>query len=539
MRYLIFFLTFTLSLFSSEIALREVILCSDANDASLPNNGAQGIYLNGILPPSDPTPLRNELQRILIGHHPTEERLAQAEAAITNFYKDNCHPLVLVRIPEQNISDGILKIEVKESTICRVTFCGNCYYDECQLRKYICAQEGEYLDIGLLEKDLVWINRNPFRDVFLVMQPGDEDYTTNLQFVTKDYRPYRFFAGSDNTGYEATGEYRLFGGIRLGNLFNLDHQLSYQYTTSTDFGRFFAHTGQYVIPLPCRHLLDFYGGYSGIRAFVPLTGMTNKGHTWQFSGRYVIPFCSDPCFNHEMRVGFDYKHSDVNLILDAIPILGNETVITQLALGWAGSYENPIANTGFELLWFISPGDIFAHQSDKDYQTLRPFADSTYTYVRGSITPLFALPYCMEAVVRTEFQLASENLLSSEQFGLGGLDTVRGYDQRILNTDNGFFLSGELRSPPYKPLSCKLPLEDQYERLQLLGFVDYGLGTNHKALPGQKNFFYLLSTGLGFRYYYNYHVSIRLNWGYPIHKDIADNIHQNNSTINYSAVISF
>lgn len=46
--------------------------------------------------------------------------------------------------------------------------------------------------------------------------------------------------------------------------------------------------------------------------------------------------------------------------------------------------------------------------------------------------------------VRSQGQIASRNLLSSEQLGLGGLYTVRGYDERILNTDNGLFLSGEL-----------------------------------------------------------------------------------------------
>ena len=40
--------------------------------------------------------------------------------------------------------------------------------------------------------------------------------------------------------------------------------------------------------------------------------------------------------------------------------------------------------------------------------------------------------------------LSNCNLLGSETFGLGGYDTVRGYDQRDINTDDGLLLSGQI-----------------------------------------------------------------------------------------------
>lgn len=499
----------------------------------------EGVYFCNVCPPGPSRSLENQLCAILIGQPLTKERILEAQQAIVCYYKEYGHPLVLVYIPEQKISKGILNIVVIESKIGNICFTGNCHFSACQLQKNLRLQECDYIDLNIAQQDLIWINRNPFRNVFLVLDPGEEEYTTNLRFITEDYRPYRLFVGSDNTGYESTGKERLFAGIRLGNLFLRDQQLTYQYTTSADFGRFYAHTAQYIVPFPWRHLIDFYGGYSGIRAVMPIDGMTSRGHAWQASVRYVIPFCARGCYNSEVRLGLDYKQTDVNLILDAIPILGNQTVITQLALGYYGSYQHHIANTSFEFLLFYSPGDIFPHQSDRAYQTLRPFAESDYVYFRGAIIPLFTLPNCSEIVVKSEFQWANQNLLSSEQFGLGGLDTVRGYDQRILNTDNGFLLSGEIRSRPFCPLFKKNCSRSRWERLQLLAFLDYGFGTNHKPIPGAKNFFYLLGTGVGLRYHYNYNVSVRFNWGYPIHQRIAPNLKQDKSMINYSAIISF
>lgn len=520
------------------VCIRGVVLIDDPENVGTLGEDCAGVQFYQFDPPGPNRSLQQILCSILIDQELSKERIIEAEEAINCYYKEWNHPLVIVYTPEQKIRNGIVYLVIIESKIGNISFCGNQHFTSCQLRKHLCLQENDCIDVQTIQQDLIWINRNPFRNAFLVLNPGCEEYTTDLQFVVDDHRPYRIFVGSDNTGYDSTGKERLFAGIRMGNLFWSDHQLSYQYTTSTEFGRFYAHTAQYIAPLPWRHLLDFYGGYSGIRAEMPISGMFSKGHAWQGSARYIIPFCPRGCYHHELRLGFDYKQTDVNFILDAIPILGNETVITQLALGYSGSLQNCVANTSFEFLWYYSPGDIFPHQSDRAYQTLRPFAKSKYTYIRGSVVPIFALPYCGEFVVRSEFQWASENLLSSEQLGLGGLDTVRGYDQRILNTDNGLFLSGEIRTRGFKPL-CHKYCTARYEQLQLLAFLDYGFGTNHKPIPGAKNFFYLLGTGVGFRYHYNYNVSIRFNWGYPLHMKIANNIEQNNSTINYSVIVSF
>ena len=522
-----------------ELCIRKIILAGDTTRVHIDNlNEVDDVFFYHLDVPGPASYLARQLCALLIDEPFSKELIACAEQEIIDFYNTQGHPLVIVFTPKQKVTDGVLKIVVIESTIGEIAFCGNHHFTSHQLEKNICLDEGGLFDSDLAKQDLIWINRNPFRNVFLVLEPGEDEATTNLKYMTQDYRPYRFFAGSDNTGYKSTGRERLYGGIRLGNVFNLDQQLSYQFTTSVDFGRFFAHTGQYIIPFPWRHILDFYGGYSKIRAIIPTDGMTSSGHTWQGSGRYIIPLSSTGGYNHEFRFGVDYKQSNVNFVFNAIPILGSQTVISQVALGYNSSYEGRYSNTSYELTCYVSPGDIFPHQSKADYRTLRPFAESKYAYVRGAIIPIFILPHRNEIVLRSEFQWDNRNLLSSEQLGLGGLDTVRGYDQRILNTDNGLFLSGEFRTLPFCPFTSSED-NDRNERLQLLGFVDYGLGTNHKPISGEQNFFYLLSTGVGLRYHYDYNISIRVNWGYPIHKRVSKNIRQKNSTFNYAATISF
>lgn len=97
-------------------------------------------------------------------------------------------------------------------------------------------------------------------------------------------------------------------------------------------------------------------------------------------------------YNHEFKWGLDYKETNVNLVLGAIPILGDQAVVTQCMLGYDGSLENPIADLSFSFKWFISPGDIFRGQGTSEYESLRPLAKSRYTYLRVALNPLFHLP---------------------------------------------------------------------------------------------------------------------------------------------------
>jgi len=67
-------------------------------------------------------------------------------------------------------------------------------------------------------------------------------------------------------------------------------------------------------------------------------------------------------------------------------------------------------------------------------------------------------------LARLTAQLTGDSLLSLEKFSVGGLDTVRGYRQNQLVTDNGVVGSFELRFPPIS----------NYKAFQLAPFFDIG-----------------------------------------------------------------
>jgi hemolysin activation/secretion protein len=76
-------------------------------------------------------------------------------------------------------------------------------------------------------------------------------------------------------------------------------------------------------------------------------------------------------------------------------------------------------------------------------------------------------------------QVASGNLLGSEQLALTGTYGVRGYGENDSFADRGYMIRNELLLPVVNAASL-------FARLQPLVFYDYAQGSNKRLLPGER-----------------------------------------------------
>lgn len=113
-------------------------------------------------------------------------------------------------------------------------------------------------------------------------------------------------------------------------------------------------------------------------------------------------------------------------------------------------------------------------------------------------------------LVRGDLQLADRPLLPIEQFGIGGLLSVRGYRQDLLLTDNGLFASVETRIPV-------LRFPQQQALVFFTPFVDFGKGWNRSPGPDPDPGT-LVSTGFGFRLQISNNFNAQLVFGFPLVK---------------------
>lgn len=498
--------------------LKGIVLLGGASKLSSKEfEHVQDVEIVDLNVPGRPIDLKKSLKRY-IGSDVTADTLSEIQTTISNYYSSRGRPLVIIEIPEQDVTSGVLRILVLESHLGKIEVEGNHWSSTERLKEYVKLRPNQEIDQNRLLQNVSFMNRNPFRRVDVVYAPGEREGTTDVILSVKDRRNFRIYAGAENTGVEPTGRGRWYTGINWGNVFGLDHIFSYQFTSALNVHRFHAHTAEYIALLSWGHALDVYGGYSKVHPKVHYPFKRNDGWSMQASGRYTIPLQTSRYLEHEISFGGDFKRTNNTFeYSEDLPTFGKNVNLTQFVLGYSGNYERNTYRLDFDASLSWSPGRWLSDQTNADYDSLRPGAVNHWVYFKGSFAYLKRLPKAFSLSLIARGQVSSQPLLPSEQFGLGGYDTVRGYDQREVNKDDAFFLSGEVRTPPitrkFKPNS-KLS-----DALQFLAFIDYGWGIDIDTLPGGKKSNYLLGAGPGLRYTLDPYLTVRLDWGVKLHKE--------------------
>jgi hemolysin activation/secretion protein len=339
------------------------------------------------------------------------------------------------------------------------------------VRKGLHLKEGDLLTGTALQADLDWLSRNPFRRAELFVAPG-EGVRADLLLRVHEQRPWRVYSGYDNTGAESVGENRWFTGFNLGNAFGLDHVIGYQFTMGDSLEALHAHSMTWEIPIHrWQHFVRLTGAWADASAVDFQSGLpvNSDGTSWLVGALYGRPLPRLGSWRQEIRGGFEFKRADNFVLFGETSFPQTEVDVVQFRGEWQGN--GPLWGGRAELRadLVVSPGEVTAKNGREEFDAFRPGADPTYGYARVDGTWLRPLPKDWSWRTQATGQIASGALLPTEQLGLGGYATVRGYEERILLADSGYALSTELRTPAWSPGKKGV-------LLQGLVFLDHGRG---------------------------------------------------------------
>jgi hemolysin activation/secretion protein len=450
-----------------------------------------------------------------LGKPLTESDRVKIVSEIVLFYRSRGRNTVDVRTPPQEITGGVLQVLVIEGKAGTVRVDGARWFDSKYIGKQMRVAPGQELDSTQLAADLDWINRNPFRQVDLVYAKGSELGQSDLVLKETDHFPLRVYTGYDDSGTTLTGNYRLTAGFNWGNVFGLDGQLNYQYMTDPQTLFFKAHSLTYIQPLSWRHTLMLVGSYATTHGDVP-SPFDLGGFNWQTSAHYEMPLPSWGTYREALDAGFDYKRANNNLAFGGQTVYGGTVDTIQWSLSYNSSLSDSWGGTTLRATIFYSPGGITDQNTNAAYALSRSGAAANYTYGKVELNRTTGLPFDFSFVNLFTFQASDANLLGSEQLGLGGYDTIRGYDTRVVNADQGLIISSELRTPPLSPFSLFHWKDHPADKLQFIGFVDYGLAGNKHLLPGEDASTELLGVGPGLRYALASNLTVRADYGWQL-----------------------
>ena len=450
-----------------------------------------------------------------LGQPVTMQSLAEMTRSIVAYYRDHDRPVVNVYVPEQAITSGYVQVVVVESRVEKVDATGAKWFSNDMLRHQVSLRPGDPISGSQLRNDVAWVNRNPFLQSDMLMAPGDAPGTTDLLLRTQDRFPLRVYAGYEDSGNRYTGDDRLLAGVNYGNLFGLDQQLSFQYTQAPTKNQFVAESGTYVIPLPWKHVLTIFGSYAATDATLA-SRFNSGGVNWQISGRYEIPLPATAHFTESVIGGYDFKRNNNNLLFGVASVSNSTTDVDQFVLSYQATLQDGYGSTTGSATGFYNPGGFSAYDDGYDYSQQRTEAPDSYVYGQFTLDRVTRLPLDFTWTIHGLIQESDANLLPSEQLGLGGYQTVRGYEEREVNGDDGFLISTQIATPPVS-IGEALGWGKFKDQLQFLGFVDYGGTTLHDVTPADVNpQTNLLGIGPGLRYVIDPYVSVRFDYGFQM-----------------------
>lgn len=449
------------------------------------------------------------------------EDLESARVALERVYQNAGFLTVFVDLPEQRVDDGVVRLKVIEGRIARASVTGSRYFSQGHIRaKVPSLAEGTVPNFNVAQQELALVNRTEQRRVQPVLKPGRDPGTVEVELKVADQLPVSGTLELNNQYAPDTDPWRLLATLRYDNLFQRDHGLTLTALVAPrELSQARALILNYSVPLDNGNTLLAYA-VDSTSEVQTLGGTLVLGNGTTLGLRYAIPFDGGGGA-HSLTLGVDYKDLKENVSF------GTDSFSTPVRYlpfqaAYSGTWADKDSQTTLGVTVIAAarallrrevecpgsavPVDQFAckrYGADGSFAALRLNARHTELFGWGSVA------------ARIAAQLATQPLVSSEQFALGGVETVRGYLEGEATGDHGVVGSIELRSPNWSRSAAAWfgsGTAAELSELTLLAFADAGRTQLSDPLPGQARRTPLLSSGAGLRVAGRSGWSLGLDW---------------------------
>ena len=351
-------------------------------------------------------------------------------AAVNKYYREHGYLTSRAYLPEQDVSRGTLRVELMEGTIGKVETSGLTTTKPEYVRRAAGIKPGEVFRTGTLEAQLAEFNTFTDLKSRLNISPGKLDGTSDLELVMQERARFGATLLADNGGQHSTGYYR--GGV-------------------------FATARGLVSTAYTRDVLT--AGYVGSRG----------ANT--FSGAYSI---TENALKTTWGVSLDHSKTDcITDELRALDVEGKYTAVTVSVKRSLYTNSRNILSNGLAFAFRENESTISGYRMN-NYRTntltytLDYLALFEHGYLYNSLTATrgwqvtgeardfwranyrlegnYAFNKFLGVNARLNAQISNRReLQSSEQIQLGGVNTVRGYEEGLINGERGYALQMELR----------------------------------------------------------------------------------------------
>ena len=457
----------------------------------------------------------------------TPEQIRAASDAVTQLYlnQNYLNSRAVSVTPQPDNTDGILVIRVIEGRLAKIDIRGTQRVNPSYIRSRIQLANTVPLNTVKLEDQLRLLRLDPlFKNIEARIRPTGQEGESSLVVTVEEAESFTSKLLIDNYSPVSVGGERL--GLEVGyrNLTGLGDLLTGSYyRTFTG--------GSQVFNLSYQIPVNGMNGTLGVRVSPSSTKITEspfrilniEGEQELYEINYRQPLWRSPREEFALSLGFTHQ-SGQTFLFDRLP--------TPFGIGpdANGVSRTSLIRFGQEYLnrdpqgvWFgrsqfnLGVG-LFNATVSQD-----PVPDGRFFSWAGQLQRSQRLSNNHLLLIQADWQFTPNSLLASQQFVIGGGQSVRGYRQNIRSGDYGVRFAVEDRITIQRNESG-LPM------IEIAPFFDLGVVRNQSGnpnpLPEQK---LLVSTGLGFLWNQALgidNLSMRLDYAIPFVdlKDRGNNV---------------
>lgn len=401
------------------------------------------------------------------GRSITVEELHGLRQRLSRTYFDQGFVNSGVIIPDQQVSDGVVTLQVVEGGLGDIVIDGNKALRGSYLRRRVTRSISEPLNIGELQTGLRRLQEEPLiSSVNAQLVPGNAQGSGTLNLTIREAPPFELIIAADNYRSPSVSEGRgtiylghrsLFGyGDILTGRFGLtegveDFGFSYSlpvFAYDTRIEGYYSKADSEILEKPFNTL--------DINSEVRSAGIVvSHPFIWRLDRRFTVSLGFENKRSVSTLLGFPFSFSagDVNGI--------SEGSALYLAGDWMQRAERSVFAA--RVTYNHGVGAFGASSSD-----IAP--DSHFDTFVGQLEYVRNMGWRdSRFIAKSTFQLTNDPLLAMYKFGVGGRYSVRGYRENLFVRDNAATATLEYQFPLFVDETGR----DKYN-LKLATFVDWG-----------------------------------------------------------------
>ncbi len=412
-------------------------------------------------------------------------------SSIETLYRDDGYILSRAIVPAQSVSDGVYRIQVIEGYVTNIVLEGEVGNSRGLIERYLSnIPETRPVNIADIERYLLLLNDLPGITGTGVLRPSGSDVGAAELVVNAQRKRFDGFALVDNRGSEFTGEEGAALGLSANSFTPFGEQTELVLFSALDDKE--QRVGQITYE---QQIGDDGFRIRGLASY----GESEPGGTLDpleveqdttylsLSGEY--PVIRSRRFNFNVTGGFDYVDQKSEILSGATTISDDKLRVLFVTANF--DYRDSYNGANFAEIGIRQGLPILDASDSGDSNLSRIEGDGTFTTLNAEVARLQRITSNFNIFGRVGGQYGfDDELLSTEEYEIGGLTFGRGYDPAEITGDSGFGGSAELQFNQAPGLSF-------LQSYQLYAFYDIGVVWNYDT--GAESSESLASAGIGVR----------------------------------------